>query len=93
MTNNNSWRHNIFAQTSLFFTGLVQVYFVSVNTYFLSKEMYFGVFIAAFMISVIWSYNVKKIAFGSTIDRIIYALGASVGSILGLYSSSLIAAM
>jgi hypothetical protein len=76
---------------SLFFTGFIQVYFVSVNTYFLSKEMYLGVFVAAFMISLIWSFNVKRVAFGTTIDRIIYAFGATFGSLFGLWSSSFIA--
>ena len=76
---------------SLLITGFVQVYFVSVNTYFLAKEMYIGVLIAAFMISLVWSFNVKKVAFGSTVDRIIYASGATMGSLTGLYSSSFIA--
>ena len=75
---------------SLFFTGFVQVYFVSVNTYFLSKEIYLGVLIAAFMISIIWSFNVKRIAFGTTTDRIFYSLGATAGSLFGLWSSSFI---
>lgn len=72
----------------LFLTGIVQVYFVAVNTVFLSKELYLGVFFAAFMISMIWSWNVKKIVFGSMIDRICYSLGATTGSLLGLYTSA-----
>ena len=74
----------------LFITGFIQVYFVSVNTYFLAKEMYIGVLIAAFMISLIWSFNVKKVAFGSVMDRVTYASGATLGSLAGLYCSSLI---
>ena len=74
----------------LFFTGFVQVYFVALNTVFLSKELYIGVFFAAFMISMVWSWNIKKIAFGSIKDRIFYSLGATAGSMLGLYSSSFI---
>jgi hypothetical protein len=74
----------------LFFTGFVQVYFVAINTVFLSKELYIGVFFAAFMISMVWSWNIKKIAFGSIKDRIFYSLGATAGSMLGLYSSSFI---
>jgi hypothetical protein len=73
----------------LFATGFVQVYFVSVNTYFLAKEMYLGVLFAAFMISFIWSFNVKKVAFGSTKDRIVYAIGATLGSLAGLWSASI----
>lgn len=72
----------------LFTTGFIQVFFVSVNTYFLAKEIYIGVLFAAFMISFIWSFNVKKVAFGTMKDRIIYALGATAGSLFGLWISS-----
>ena len=77
-----------FQKASLFITGFIQVYFVSINTYFLAKEMYIGVLFAAFMISLIWSFNVKKVAFGTLSDRIIYSLGATCGSLFGLWSSS-----
>ena len=86
---NNFFNNN--ARFTLFSTGFIQVYFVSVNTYFLAKEIYLGVFVAAFMISLIWSFNVKRVAFGSTYDRVVYALGATLGSMLGLWSSSFIA--
>jgi membrane associated rhomboid family serine protease len=42
------------------------------------------------MISFIWSWNVKKIAFGTISDRIVYASGAAFGSIVGLLISTLI---
>jgi hypothetical protein len=74
----------------LFITGFVQVFFVAINTYFLSKVFFLGVFACAFMISLIWSWNVKKIAFGTTIDRIFYASGAAFGSTIGLLVSTLI---
>jgi hypothetical protein len=73
---------------SLFFTGVLQVYFVAINTVFLAKELYIGVLFAAFSISMIWSYNIKKIVFGTFSERVIYSLGATVGSLLGLYTSS-----
>ena len=72
-------------------TGFVHVYFVSVNTYFLAHEMYAGVLIAAFIISLVWSFNVKKVAFGTWPDRLMYACGAAVGSVAGLASSAMIA--
>jgi hypothetical protein len=74
----------------LFLTGFVQVFFVAVNTYFLSKIFYLGVFLCGFMISLIWSWNVKKVAFGTISDRIVYALGAAFGSVIGLLVSTLI---
>jgi hypothetical protein len=76
------------SKISLFFTGVLQVYFVAINTVFLAKELYIGVLFAAFSISMIWSYNIKKIVFGTFSERIIYSLGATVGSLLGLYTSS-----
>jgi len=88
--NSISKKSNAVNRFVLFTTGFVQVFFVAVNTYFLLKESYEGVFVSSFIISLIWSFNVSKIAFGSTIDRIIYASGTTLGSLLGLYSSSFI---
>lgn len=70
---------------SLFFTGMIQVFFVALNTYFLANTLYTGVMISSFMISMIWSYNVKRIAFGEFSHRMVYALGATLGSIGGLW--------
>ena len=72
-------------------TGFVQVYFVSVNTYFLVHEMYAGVLVAAFIISLVWSFNVKRVAFGTWRDRLMHAGGAAIGSVAGLASSAMIA--
>ena len=77
----------------LFLTGYSQVFFVAVNTYLLSKEIYIGVLISAFVISMIWSFNIKRIAFGSTKDRLAYATGAALGSVVGLYFSTIIASI
>lgn len=71
----------------LFTTGFVQVYFVAINTYFIAKGMFIGVLIASFAISLIWSFNVKKIAFGTLRERIVYSLGASIGAVSGVATS------
>ena len=73
---------------SLFLTGFVQVYFVSVNTYFIASNQYAGVLVAAFCISMIWSYNVRKVVFGTMADRFTYAIGAALGSVTGLFCSA-----
>jgi hypothetical protein len=78
---------NFKPQIGLFLTGMIQVFFVAVNTYFLAQTLYIGVLVSSFMISMIWSFNVKRVAFGSLSDRILYALGASVGSITGLLAA------
>lgn len=74
----------------LFVTGFIQVILVAINTYQISHGKYSGVFVVGFLISFVWSFNVKKIAFGTMRDRILYASGAAVGSILGLMLSQYI---
>jgi hypothetical protein len=71
----------------LFITGFTQVFFVAINTFFISKAIYGGVLICGFLISFIWSWNVKKVAFGTIKDRIWYSFGAGVGSLVGLIVS------
>ena len=72
---------------SLLVTGFLQVYFVAVSTVFLSRAMYSGVMVSGFLVSFIWSFNVKKIAFGTMKDRLVYATGAMLGSVTGLAMS------
>jgi len=70
---------------NLFITAFIQVFFVAINTYFISRRYYAGAFICGFIISLIWSWNVRRIAFGTLHDRYIYASGAGCGSLAGLY--------
>ena len=74
----------------LFTTGFTQVFLVVLNTYFITREFLFGILAWGFLISFVWSHNVKKVAFGSEWDRIIYSLGAMTGSILAFYFGKLI---
>lgn len=74
----------------LFITGFLQVFFVSINTYFIANLYYIGIAFVAFAISFIWSFNIKKVAFGTNKDRVIYSLGATIGSLFGTYLSQLI---
>lgn len=74
----------------LFLTGFIQVYFVAVNTYFISKGYLVGVFTCGFLISWVWSYNVKKVAFGNRLDRLIYSLGAAFGALIGTLTAKMI---
>ena len=77
----------------LFITGFLQVFFVAINTYFLANTFIVGVFLASFSISFIWSFNIKKVAFGTMRDRLIYSFGASFGAVAGLYLSKFILKM
>ena len=71
----------------LFTTGMIQVLFVVMNTYFISRQYWQGVLVCGFLISIIWSWNVKRVAFGDWQDRIFYSMGAAFGSLVGLFIS------
>lgn len=75
---------------SLAFTGFVQVFFVSVSTYMVSKEIYTGVYLSSFAISLLWTHNVKRIAFGNLTDKLVYSTGAAFGAASGVACSAAI---
>lgn len=68
----------------LFGSGFIQVILVAINTYQIANNKILGTVIFGFLISFVWSFNVRKIAFGTMTDRIVYALGAAGGSATGL---------
>lgn len=75
---------------NLFTTGFLQVFFVALNTWLITQRNFLGVLVVSFLISFIWSFNVKKVAFGSMRDRLVYSLGASAGGLTGLFIGGLI---
>ena len=68
-----------------FLTSFLQVGFVAINTLLISKQLYLGVFICSFLISLLWAFNVSKIALSDLRQKLIYALGAGTGAITGLF--------
>jgi multidrug transporter EmrE-like cation transporter len=63
---------------------MLHVLLVAVNTYQLAHKKWVGCFIVGFAISFIWTFNVKKIAIGRMQERIAYAMGAAIGTLMGL---------
>lgn len=74
----------------LFLTAFLQVFFVAGNTVFISKQNYIGTAAFGFMISWLWTANIKKVAIGGTRERLIYATGAMFGALSGMFLSSFI---
>lgn len=74
----------------LFLTALFQVTFVAANVTFIAKALMVPMIITGFMISLIWTLNVKKVAFGDWWDRVTYASGAALGTWVGFVASHLI---
>jgi hypothetical protein len=68
----------------LFLSGFSVVFCVTVQTWFIAQSYLPRIAVVGFLISFIWSFNVKRIAFGGMSDRIIYSLGASAGAVAGM---------
>lgn len=71
----------------LFTTAFMQVSLVAMNVQFISKGYLIPMVITGFGISYIWTSNVRKVVFGTFWDRVIYALGAALGTCCGYYLS------
>lgn len=63
--------------------GFLQVVFVAMNTVFIAEYQLLSNLVTAFLISWVWSANVRRVAFGDRLDRIFYAGGAAAGSLVG----------
>jgi len=68
----------------LFLSGLTQVMFVAMNTYLVSHKHYVASYATSFLLSFIWTFNVKKVAFGDWKMRVAYAGGAACGTLIGM---------
>lgn len=66
-------------RATLAFTGFLQVIFVAMNTVYIMRTAWILLVATSFCISFLWSGNVKRVAFGDMLDRIVYALGAAAG--------------
>lgn len=73
-----------------FLTSFFQVGFVAINTLLIARGLFLGVFIVSFIISLLWAFNVSKIAVSTINQKLTYALGAGCGAITGLYLVNLI---
>ena len=74
----------------LFLTGYLQVLLVSANIYFISRVDWPGIAVCGFGISYLWTVNVKRIAIGTKSEQIVYATGAMIGGLCGVFAAKLI---
>ena len=68
---------------ALFLTAMVQVTFVAMNVTFIAHGEIIPMLLTGFMISLIWTFNVKRVALGGWLDRLTYANGAMLGTGIG----------
>jgi hypothetical protein len=69
----------------IFFTSFTQIGLVAINTLLISKGYVLGIFLASFTISLLWSYNVSKIALSDFRSKMFYSFGAGFGAIFGYF--------
>jgi len=74
----------------IFTTSFFQIGLVAINTLLIAKGFILGIFLASFTISLLWSYNVSKIALSDFTSKIIYSFGAGFGAVIGYYLINLI---
>ena len=72
---------------TLFGAAFCQVGLVSINIYQVSHRHFVGAFFVGFLISLFWTFNIKKVVFGNKMDRIVYCLGAATGTVIGMFIS------
>ncbi len=75
-------------RSELFLTALFQVCFVAMQPLFIIHHKIIPMLVTGFLISLIWTFNVKKVAFGDIKDRLAYAVGATAGTGIGYLISN-----
>lgn len=69
----------------LFLTAFTQVTLVAMNVKFIAKDHIILMLITGFLISLVWTFNIKRIALGDNSHRLVYAFGAMAGTGFGYY--------
>jgi hypothetical protein len=72
-----------------FFQSFFQIGLVSVSTVLITKHLYYGIFVVAFLISLLWTFNVSRIAVSTIKQKLIYSLGAGIGAVCGVLLTQL----
>jgi hypothetical protein len=73
-----------------FFQSFFQVGLVSVSTILITKHLYIGIFVVAFLISLLWTFNVSRLAISSLKEKLTYSLGAGIGAVCGVLLTQLL---
>ena len=69
----------------LFLIAVCFITVAAINTWQLAHQRILDSLVFGFISALIWSMMIKKIVFGTWTDRFIYACGAAIGGVIGLY--------
>jgi hypothetical protein len=68
----------------LFSTSFFHLFLGAYNIWLIANNLPFQVTMIGFLIAFIWSYNVKLISVSSLWERLVYSLGAGLGTTCGM---------
>lgn len=68
----------------------LQVALICLNTWQIANGKLLGALIVGFLISLVWTFNVKRVAFGCWKTRLTYASGACAGTGTGIFLAQFI---
>lgn len=68
----------------IFLQSFFQVGLVAVSTILITKGYLVGVFVVSFLISLLWAFNVSRVAISTLNQKLTYSLGAGFGSVTGI---------
>lgn len=68
----------------LFFSSFIQLFLGAYNIWQIANDMPIQVTVVGFLIAFIWTFNVKKISASTITERLIYSLGAGIGTTSGM---------
>jgi hypothetical protein len=72
-----------------FLYAWLQVSLIALNTYQIASGEWAGALLVGFLISFVWTFNVKRVAFGCWKVRILYSTGAACGTGTGILLANL----
>lgn len=73
-----------------FFLAWIQVSLICLNTWQIANSKFFGALFVGFLISLVWTFNVQDISRSALPQKIIYSLGAMVGTGTGMFIASIL---
>jgi xanthine/uracil/vitamin C permease (AzgA family) len=68
----------------LFLSSFIQLFLGAYNIWQIANNLPIQVTVVGFLIAFIWTFNVKKITVSTMPERIIYSLGAGIGTTVGM---------
>jgi len=86
----NAHQNEIVKHLPMFLMAWLQVSLISANTWFIASAMLLPALVCGFLISLVWTLNVKRVAFGGWSDRFVYASGACLGTATGLLIATIL---